>query len=171
MEKTRRCVLGLVGTALISAAATARAEDISGVISATKTITEDSQLVGQVTCTVTGAACIALGAPGITLNLNGFTITGLGDAVTGCGGANNGVVESGIDVSGQRGVVIRGPGVVQRFRSSGIRINMSTRVLVTEVTASTNCMAGIWVIGGSDHELESNISVRNGNSSLPSGGI
>ena len=170
MRKTRCCVW-VLAILSVGVSATARAEDISGVISATRTVTEDSQLVGDVTCTVAGAACIAVAASGITLNLNGFSMTGLGDAVTGCSGANNTLVESGIDVGNQRGVVIRGPGVIQRFRSSGIRINMSTRVLVTEVTASTNCMAGIWVIGGSDHEIESNIAVRNGNTTIPCGGI
>jgi hypothetical protein len=36
------------------------------------TITENSQLVGDVTCTVTGAPCITFGAPGIALKLNGL---------------------------------------------------------------------------------------------------
>jgi hypothetical protein len=34
-----------------------------------------------------------------------------------------------------------GPGIVQRFRSSGIRVNTAERVLITRVTSSTNCMA------------------------------
>ena len=161
-------VLGLV---LLFVSSTASATDIRGTISSTLTITEDSQLVGDVTCTVMGAACVSFGASGIALKLNGFSITGLADPVTGCGGANNTLVESGIDVSNQRGAVIQGPGVVQRFRSSGIRLNTSTRVLVTLVTSSTNCMAGVWVIGGSDHEIVSNTFARNGNVTLPCGGI
>src|SRR6187549_1381490 len=53
-----------------------RAEDISGVISATRIITNDSQLVGNVSCTMTDGPCISFGAAGIKLSLNGFTITG-----------------------------------------------------------------------------------------------
>jgi hypothetical protein len=53
-----------------------RAEDISGTITTTLTITDDSKKLVTVTCTVTGAACIAFGAGGLTLDLNGFTMTG-----------------------------------------------------------------------------------------------
>ena len=56
--------------------ADASAEDISGTITFTKTIFEDSQLVGDVTCTMTDSPCIDFGAPHIKLWLNGFTITG-----------------------------------------------------------------------------------------------
>src|SRR5439155_24542036 len=45
--------------ALFACASGARARDIGGTISATLTITEDSQLVDDVTCTVTGAPCIS----------------------------------------------------------------------------------------------------------------
>ena len=160
----------VLGLTLGLVAGTASASDISGTISSTLTITDDSQLVGDVTCRVTGAACIALGASGISLKLNGFSITGPVDPAAGCGGATV-LAESGIDVSNQRGVVIQGPGVVQRLRGSGIRLNVSTRVLVTLVTASTNCASGIWVIAGSDHELEANTAVRNGSAVNPCGGI
>jgi hypothetical protein len=165
-------VVGVLGAAvLLLLTGTASAADIRGTISTTLVMTEDSQLVGDVTCTVTGAPCISFGASGIALKLNGFTLTGLANPVTGCSGTNNTVVESGIDVSNQRGAIIQGPGVVQRFRSSGVRLNMSTRVMVTLVTASTNCMTGIWVIGGSDHEIVNNTLSRNGNVTLPCGGI
>lgn len=127
--------------------------------------------MGDVTCTVTGAPCITFGASGIALKLNGFSITGLADPVTGCGGTNNTIIESGIEVSNQRGAVIQGPGVVQRFRSSGIRLNTSERVLVTLVTSSTNCMSGIWIIGGTGHDILGNTLTRNGNVTLPCGGI
>jgi hypothetical protein len=70
--------------ALFGFAGSARATDISGTIDATLTIFEDSQLVGDVTCTVTGAPCIAFGAPGITLKLNRFTMTGLASPLTPC---------------------------------------------------------------------------------------
>src|SRR5260370_7876213 len=62
--------------ALVVCAGSAHATDIGGTISATVTITEDSQLLDDVTCTVTGAPCFAIGAPNVTLDLNGFTITG-----------------------------------------------------------------------------------------------
>jgi len=65
--------------ALFVCASSAHAGDIGGTISSTLTITEDSQLVDDVTCTVTGAPCIAIGAPKVTLELNGFTITGQAD--------------------------------------------------------------------------------------------
>jgi hypothetical protein len=151
-------------------AGSAHAEDISGPITTTLTILNDSKLVGDVSCTVSAAACIVFGAPGITLDLNGFSMTGLGDSETGCGGAGA-AGELGIDVNALKDVVIRGPGLVQRFRNHGIRINNSTGVTLTGVTTSTNCFAGIFVVGGSDNVLEGNVSVRNGNLSNPCGGI
>lgn len=162
---------GLFGAAILLVSGAASAADIRGTISSTVAITEDSQLVGDVTCTVTGAPCLAVRASGIALKLNGFTLTGLADPVSGCGGSNNTTLENGIDISNERGVVIQGPGVVQRFRSSGIRVNMSERVLVTRTTSSTNCMTGIFVIGGSGHEILNNTLTRNGNATIPCGGI
>ena len=106
----------------------------------------------------------------MTLELNGFNISGLGDSETGCGGSGT-ANEFGIDVNAQRAVVIRGPGVVRRFRNQGIRLLNSTGVTVTGVTTSTNCFSGIFVTGGSDHVLEGNVSVRNGNLTNPCGGI
>ena len=162
----------VLGVSLFLISETASASDIRGTISSTLTITNDSQLVGNVTCSVTGAPCIAFGASGISLKLNGFSITGQADPVTACSGGQTGG-EVGINVAGLRGVIIQGPGVVQRFRAHGIRITEgSSRVFVTQVTVSTNCMSGIIVtLGASDNELEGNTSVRNGNGSLPCGGI
>src|SRR5215468_11325886 len=60
------------------------AADISGAITTTLTIMDDSRLVDDVTCTVTGAPCIAFGASGLTLDLNGFSMTGLADVQTTC---------------------------------------------------------------------------------------
>jgi len=157
---------------LVLAAGTAFAADVRGTISSTLTINETSQLVGNVTCTVTGAACIAFGTPGIALKLNGFTLTGQADAVTGCAGAQV-VGEPGILINGLRGAIIQGPGIIQRFRAHGVVITgASSRVLVTQVTTVTNCMAGIIVTGAStDNDLEGNTAVSNGNSSAPCGGI
>jgi hypothetical protein len=156
---------------LLFISGTASATNISGTISSTLTITDNSQLVGNVTCTVTGAPCISFGASGISLKLNGFSMTGQGDPINGCGGAQV-AGESGILINGLRGVVIQGPGIVQRFRFEGIQIlGGSSRVLVTLVTASTNCRSGIFVGASSDNEIEANTSIRNGNGSNPCGGI
>jgi hypothetical protein len=100
---------------LFVCASSAHAADIGGTISGTLTITEDSQLVDDVTCTVTGAPYIAVGAPHVTLELNGFTMTGQADPQTACSGAGTGP-EIGIDVNTQMDVDIRGPGLVKQFR-------------------------------------------------------
>ena len=151
-------------------------ETISGTITATKTITQNARLTGNVTCTVDLAPCIQFGAPGITLNLNGFAITGRADASTSCQGARFGNAtgtfnEEGIGVFDQADETIQGPGLVQRFRGDGIMLFNSTRSLVTHVTASTNCQSGILIFNSSDNHIESNVSVRNGASVFPCGGI
>ena len=156
-------------TAFFASAGTARATEISGTISSTLTIFDDSELVGDVTCTVVGAPCIAFGGPDLKLELNGFTITGRADALTPCGTSGPG--EIGIDVKTQDHEVIRGPGVVRQFRNLGIRLFHSTRVVVKGVTLASNCVSGIIVTAGSDNELEANVSVRNGNPTAPCGGI
>jgi parallel beta-helix repeat protein len=155
--------------ALLVGAGTARATEISGTISSTLTIFQDSELVGDVTCTVTGGPCIAFGAPDLTLELNGFTITGRADALTPC--STSGPGEIGIDVNNQQHEVIRGPGLVRQFRNLGIRLFHSTGVVVKNVTLSSNCFSGIIVTAGSDNELEANVSVRNGSPVAPCGGI
>jgi len=170
MRRTRASTGLLFAVGLLGSSSVAWAADIRGTISATLTITEDSQLIGSVNCTVVGAPCIAFGASGISLKLNGFSVTGNADAVTGCTGGGVGT-EIGIDVSNQRGAIIQGPGIVQHFRGHGIRLLDSTRVLVRSVTLSTNCFAGIIVTRGSDNDLEENIAVRNGNVANPCGGI
>lgn len=103
----RLLVILVSGAQLLLGSGTASAADISGTISSTRTITEDSQLTGDVTCTVTSAACLTFGASGIVLRLNGFSITGQANAVTGCGGAFV-QGEGGINVDNQRGVIIQG---------------------------------------------------------------
>src|SRR5579862_8806943 len=64
------CAIALISTGALQAA------QISGTIAATMVITEDSQLVGDVTCTVTGAPCLDIAASNVTLDLNGFSMTG-----------------------------------------------------------------------------------------------
>lgn len=160
-------VFGLLGLLVTH---TASAADIRGTISSTLTITEDSQLVGHVTCTVTGAACISFGASGIALKLNGFSITGQAHPVVGC--SQTIFNEVGILLNGVRGAVIQGPGIVQRFRGAGIYLlGQSSRVRVALATVSTNCASGILVGHSPDNEFEGNIAVRNGSPTLPCGGI
>jgi hypothetical protein len=115
------------------------------------------------------APCISFGAPDLTLELNGFTITGRADALTPCSVSRP--LEIGIDVNLQNHEVIRGPGLVQQFGQFGIRLRQSTRVAVKNVTLADNCWSGIIVAAGSGHELEGNVSVRNGNPDFPCGGI
>jgi hypothetical protein len=158
-------------TAVCLSAGSAHATDITGTIDSTLTITENSKLVGDVTCTVMGAPCITFGVSGLTLDLNGYNMVGLGDAATGCSG-NATANEIGIFVNMLENVVIRGPGVVTQFRNAGILFNASNGGTVTGVTASTNCTSGILIGGGSANNLiENNVSVRNGNLGAPCGGI
>ena len=147
-----------------------QASNISGPIASTLTITEDSQLVGDVTCTVSGAPCIVIGGPHVTLKLNAFTINGQGDPLTGCGGGAT-ANEIGILVNGQVAAIIQGPGLVQRFRNTGVQLVNSTGGTVTGITTATNCTSGILVGGGGDNQLIRNVSVRNGNGASPCGGI
>ena len=168
----RECFVSFVSflTAVFLLAGPAFSEDISGTISSTVIILNNSRLTGDVTCAVNGGACIAFGASDITLELNGFTLTGLGDADTGCGGMGS-PGEFGIDVNERQRVTVRGPGIVRQFRNQGIRLQNSTAVTISGVTISTNCFSGIFVNNGGDHIIENNVSVRNGNMVNPCGGI
>ncbi len=163
-------VHGTFLAALHLCAGSARATNISGTITSTLTITQNSRLVGNVTCTVSGAPCIVVGASGVALDLNGYNITGLGDPLTGCSGSAVGS-EIGILVSNFNNVTIRGLGIVQQFRNFGIQLLTSTGATVSGVTSSTNCTSGIIVTGGSNNVLENNTSVRNGTVGAPCGGI
>jgi hypothetical protein len=170
-SRLRWCITLL--TALVLHAGVVQAKDIGGVISATLTITEDSQLVDDVTCTVTGAACIAFGAANTRLELNGFTITGQADPATACfGGAIAGMGgEFGIFVNGFNNITISGPGLVQRFRAQGIQLNNSSGSTIRDVTSSTNCASGFQLNNGSNNLLENNVSVRNASPTAACGGI
>jgi len=159
-----------VGLLAIGLARPAQAADISGTITTTLTIFDDSRLVGDVTCTVVGAPCITFGAPGLTLKLNGFTMTGLASLLTPC--ATPTANEVGIEVNAQSDEVIMGPGIVQGFRAFGIRLRAATGVLVKRVTANSNCFSGIFVTQASfENNLEENIAVRNGHPTAACGGI
>ena len=87
MAPVKRFVTGgVVACALLLSCAVVHAEDISGAIVRTLMLSENTRLVGDVTCNVSSGPCIAFGAPNIALLLNGFTITGPTDPATGCAG-------------------------------------------------------------------------------------
>ncbi|HYL83785.1 MAG TPA: NosD domain-containing protein [Candidatus Angelobacter sp.] len=166
----RMTLVALAFSALLLCAGRTHATDISGTISTTMTITEDSELVGDVTCMVAGGACISLGSPGIKLRLNGFTITDGANPSNNCASSN--FAEDGILVNGQHDVAILGPGLVQKFAGLGISLRASTKVKVKGVTVSDNCFSGIFLLATTDSEIERNISVRNsiGSRGSPCGG-
>jgi hypothetical protein len=150
------------------------ADQVSGVITRTYVIVEDTDLNGDVACDVpNNTACFSFGAPNVELRLNGFTITGRGDATTGCaGGAANG--EAGVITNNQTGVSVRGPGLIQRFRGDGVTVGGSRDARVENLTLSTNCMSGVRVLATSFGTLvQGNVAVRNGSSNpnLLCGGI
>jgi hypothetical protein len=162
----------LVLVAAVSAAAASSAKDqVSGLITRTYVLVEDTELTGNVTCDVTGAPCFAFGAPGVELQLNGFSITGKGDPVTGCGGTAT-AAEFGISTAGMAHPSVQGPGLVQRFRNHGVNIQASTGARVQGITASTNCGSGIFVAATSfDALIEHNVAVRNGSTAAACGGV
>lgn len=162
----RITVLALAFSALFLCARPTRATEIMGTISNTMIISDDSELVGDVTCTVTNAPCIAFGASGITLRLNGFSITG---SSTDCTAST---ASDGIDVVSQHDVAILGPGLVQKFAVFGIALVQATKVRVEGVTMADNCFSGIILIATTDSDIERNLSVRNSmhSSGNPCGG-
>ena len=171
MMTRRVIVVAVVLLAVFVEASAARAEDLQGTIVRTLMLSENSRVVGDITCQVTGAPCIAFGAPNIALNLNGFSITGQTDPVAGCKGTSVGT-ETGISTNGQANVGIRGPGLVQRFQGDGILFVATTRGWVQGVTASTNCLSGIRITATSSRiSVESNVAVRNGTPAAACGGI
>jgi hypothetical protein len=153
----------VVLVAAVSVAAVSTSNDqVSGLITRTYVLVEDTELIGNVTCDVTGAPCFAFGAPGVELRLNGFSITGKADPVTGCGGAVTGS-EFGISTAGMARASVQGPGLVQRFRNHGVAVIASTGARIQGITASTNCAAGVFVAATSfDALIERNVAVRNG---------
>lgn len=159
-------------------AARAHAVDISGTITTTLTIFEDSRLVGDVTCLVENAPCISFGVSGITLKLDGFTITGRADPPSNCVTPAGFVPEDGISVINQSNVSINGPGLVQKFRRHGIflngnpALNTATGITVRRVTSNQNCFSGLQMSGVTDSDVLEIVSVRNAIASaqLPCGG-
>ncbi len=143
---------------LFAPSAIAKAEDISGIIAATKVIFEDSRLVGDVTCTMTDGPCIDFGASHIKLRLNGFTMTGPADPDNPspgfCNATSGNPPADGIRIPNQIQAQVRGPGMVQKFRRHGIlivgTIGISTKATVKRVTSHHNCFSGILTNAMSD---------------------
>ena len=174
----RMTLSALAVLALVVCPWRAQATDISGNISTTMTITEDSRLVSDVTCTtsVQLAPCIVIGASHVTLSLNGHTLTGPVDPLTDvnkCSVPAPGPFGVGIKVSGQTDVKIEGPGIVQHFQRWGIFLLSSTRVTVKRVTAAYNCWSGVQTELLSDSNFEEDILAKNavGSHGAPCGGI
>jgi len=178
MRNVTSSVLVLCSLVLFAGAGIARAEDISGTITSTKTIFEDSELVGDVTCTMTDGPCLDFGAPDIKLLLNGFTMTGPASPDTTpdplapaafCSATSGSSTADGIRISNQTHGQILGPGMVQKFRRHGILIvgtvGVSTKAKVRHVTSHHNCFSGLFTNGMSDSVIEEIVSVRNSNNS------
>ena len=147
----------LLGLIICAGPSQAAEKKISGgTISTTLTLTQDSELVGDVTCTVVGGPCIAFGAPDIKLRLNGFTITGTSP---GCTPATSS--DDGIDVIQLNDVTILGPGLIQKFGGFGVLLASESGAKIREITVTDSCFSGILLAGATDSEIEGNTSVRN----------
>lgn len=155
---------------LLLRAGVAEATDIcgTGIISDTVTIEENSQLVCDVTCTMTDRPCIEFGASHIKLRLNGFTMTGPANPPDNCAPNSGPPFADAIDVVGQEHVAILGPGMVQKFRRHGVFVAQSARVTIKHVTSHQNCFSGLLMAVLTDSDIEGNVSVRN---AIASGGI
>jgi len=180
MRRTVLTVFAACSVVLFVGAGMAEAEDISGTIVFTKTIYEDSRLVGDVICELTATPCIDFGASHIKLRLNGFTMTGPADpdnasSPNSCPSAQPPNAD-GIRILDQTHAQILGPGMVQKFRRHGILIDgtpgISTKAKVKLVTSHHNCFSGLLTLGMSDSVIEENVSVRNASNSgfSPCGG-
>lgn len=165
--------LVVVAWVLIVGAGSAQAEDIMGNITATKTLFEDSQLIGDVTCTMTLSPCFDFGASHIKLRLNGFTITGRAEpdnsaSPTSCS-TTQPANEDGIRILNQTHIQIVGPGVVRRFRRHGIFIvgtpDVATNATVRHITSDHNCFSGLLTNAMTESVIEDIVSVRNAGNS------
>ena len=154
---------------LFACAGQGRATNLSGTISSTVTLTDDSQLVGDVTCVVpltqAGAnPCIVFGADNIRLKLNGHTIAGPVDGPTApnnCSFGSDSMFGVGILANGKTGVDIQGPGIIEKFERWGIFLVSSDHVTVRKVTVTRNCWSGLQTSGLSESTLEEDIWVNN----------
>lgn len=181
----RWLALAVFSVVLLAGGGIAEAEDISGTITTTVTIYDNSRLVGNVTCLVVDEPCIKFGASHIKLRLNGFTMTGRANPPSNCVLPDPTLVgfrpEDGIATDGQSHVAILGPGLVQKFRRHGIvagvfpnptPLILSSNVTVKHVTSHHNCFSGLQLTSVSDSVVEENVLVRNASGSgvFPCGG-
>lgn len=157
----------------------ARAADLSGgTISSTVTLTENTELTGDITCAVPLATpgvnpCIAFGANNIKLALNGHTITGPANPPTGCSLPTDSMFGVGVFANGRSDVRIEGPGVIRNFERWGIFLVSSSGVTVRNVTVSSNCWSGMQTSALSDSTFEEDNWVNNaaGSNGAACGGI
>jgi parallel beta-helix repeat protein len=160
--------LAIVASLTIEALAVDR---VSGTLTRTFVIVEDTELAGDVTCDVGSNPCFSFGASGVVLRLNGYSMTGRADPNTGCSGAAF-ANENGISIINQHDVIVQGPGMVQRFRNQGVFVTGGSRnTRIEGITASTNCASGIRVADAFDTVVQGNTAIRNGNGTQPCGGI
>ena len=162
----RIVLVALVFSALLLFPGRTSATEISGTISSTLTIMDDSELVGDVTCTVPltmpGAnPCISFGADHIRLRLDGHTITGPVTPPTGCSLPPDSMFGVGIAAIDRIDVKIEGPGIIQHFERWGILVGLnghpSSEVTVKKVTAYRNCWSGMQTFDTSESTFEENI--------------
>jgi parallel beta-helix repeat protein len=178
MSRFKLTVLGFLGFIVMLSVfrvSVAQATDISGNISSTLTISDNSQLVGDVNCTAAllKAPCIVFGANQIKLNLNGHTITGPVDPPTNCSLRTDSTFGVGVFVNGNSDVEIEGPGVIQKFQRWGIFLLSGTRVTVNKVTANRNCWSGMQTFNTSDSSFEEDVWFNNaaGSNGAACGGV
>ncbi|MBV9498793.1 MAG: right-handed parallel beta-helix repeat-containing protein [Acidobacteriaceae bacterium] len=152
-----------------------QAIDISGNISSTLTIFDNSELVGDVNCTAAllKAPCIVFGADHIELSLNGHTITGPVNPPTNCSLPTDSTFGVGIEVNAKEHVEIEGPGVIQKFQRWGILLLSSTQVTLKRVTVNRNCWSGVQTEALSESTFKDDAFVNNaaGSNGAPCGGI
>ena len=161
-----RRISPMVLVAVLVVVGTAHATEISGTITSTLTIFDNSELVGDVTCVVPPTMpgpnpCISFGADHITLRLNGHTITGPVTPPTGCSVPTDMMFGVGIDAIDRTGVKIEGPGIVQHFHRWGILLGLTghptSRVTVKKVTVYDNCWSGMQTFSTSESTFEDNV--------------
>jgi|GEM_PF-1611093 len=177
----RMAITALAVLALLVCPGRAQATDISGTITSTLTISDDSRLVGDVACAVPlsmadsigASACIAFGRDHIKLKLNGHTISGPVAPPVGCSLPSDSKFGVGVLVEGNTDVEIEGPGVIQHFERWGILLRSASDVTVRKVTANRNCWSGMQVTLTSDSNFEEDIWINNaaGSNGAPCGGI
>jgi len=172
------CATVVAAAGLVCGVGTAHATDLKGTITSTVTISDDSRLVGDVTCaiplTVSGAnPCIAFGTDHIKLKLNGHTITGGVTPPTNCSLPTDSKFGVGILVSGRTDVEIQGPGIIQEFERWGIFLLSSDHVTVKDVTANRNCWSGMQTISTSDSKFIEDNWINNaaGSNGAACGGV